>query len=155
MKKTILSIIIITAAIITGKPFAQTSTTMQDIIETVTTKVVDLEEEKNQEIVNITVDLLVNDGKKTVWRFLDPAFSYDLFVIGDRRISKLKITVYKQGKSDWEFVDEISGSSPKLKIYPSEFEQYEFTISVEDFKSGNNTGHFALVLYHDNPEKKK
>jgi hypothetical protein len=128
---------------------------MQDIFETVNTKVVELEEDKNQEVVNVTFDLLVNEGKKTVWRYLDPAFSYDLYVIGDRRIGKLKVTVYKQGKSDWEYVNEISGANPKLKIYPSEFEQYEFTVTVEEFKTGNNTGHFAFMLYHDNPEKKK
>ncbi|HEY3251084.1 MAG TPA: hypothetical protein VGK25_08185 [Ignavibacteria bacterium] len=155
MKKTLLSLIFITAALIPAKLLAQSTTTMQDILETVTAKIVELEEDKNQEIVNVTFDLLVNEGKKTVWRFLDPAFTYDLSIIGDRRISKLKVTVYKQGKSDWEYVDEVSASNPKLKIYPSEYEQYEFTISVADFKSGNNTGHFAFMLYHDNPEKKK
>lgn len=135
--------------------YAQSTTTMQDIMETVSSKVASLEDDNNKEIVNMTFDLLVNDGKKTVWRNLDPSFTYDLIVIGDRRIGKLKISVYKQSKDIWELVGEIAGSSPKMKITPTEFEQYEFTVSVEEFKTGKNTGHFALLLYHENPEKNK
>ena len=138
-----------------SKLYAQSTTTMQDILETVTNKVVELEDDNNKEVVNMTFDLIVNEGKKTVWRNLDPSFTYDLMVIGDRRISKLKVTVYKQGASGWEYVSEFTGSTPKLKIYPTDFEQYEFTVTVEEFKTGKNTGHFALLLYHENPEKNK
>ena len=134
--------------------YTQSTTTMLDILETVTDKVTELEDNSNKEIVNITFDLLVNTGKKTVWRNLDPSFTYDLMVIGDRRISRLKISVYKQGKEGWEYVNEVTASSPKLKIYPTDFEQYEFTVTVDEFKTGKNTGHFALILYHENPEKK-
>ena len=152
MKNSFLSVLF-ALLFVSGFSFSQSNTTMQDILETVTSKVVELEEDKHKEIVNMTFDLLVNTGKKTVWRYLDPSFSYDMVVIGDRRISKLKVTVYKQGASGWELVDEVSGLSPKLKIYPTDFEQYEFTVTVEEFKSGKNTGHFALLLYHENPEK--
>lgn len=69
---------------------------MQDILETVTAKVAELEDQRNQELVNMTFDLLVNTGKKTVWRYLDPSFDYDVMVIGDRRVEKLKVTVYKR-----------------------------------------------------------
>jgi hypothetical protein len=127
---------------------------MQDILETVTAKVAELEDDSNKEIVNMTFDLLVNEGKKTIWRNLDPSFTYELMVIGDRRIGKMKVTVYKQGKEGWEYVNEISGSIPKLKIYPADFEQYEFTVTVEEFKTGKNTGHFVLILYHENPDRK-
>jgi len=154
MKKTYFLLIFAVSILISGSAFSQTNTTMQDIIETATGKIIDLEEDSNKEIVNITFDLLVNTGKKTVLRNLDPSFSYDLMVIGDRRISKLKVTVNKQGASGWEFVDEISGLTPKVKIYPSDFVQYEFTVTVDEFKTGKNVGHFALILYHENPEKK-
>jgi hypothetical protein len=36
-----------------------------------------------------------------------------------------------------------------------EFEQYEFTVTVDEFKTGESTGHFALILYHQNPEKNR
>jgi hypothetical protein len=154
MKKTYFIVFCTVSLLFTNSTFSQSNTTMQDILETVNDKVIVLEDEQNKEIVNITFDLLVNTGKKSVWRSLDPSFSYDLEVIGDRRISKLKLTVYKQGSSGWEYVDEVTGSSPKLKIYPADFEQYEFTVTVDDFRKDKNVGHFAMILYHENPEKK-
>lgn len=155
---------LITTAIILGslflfspRSYSQSATTMQDILETVSAKVVELEDQRNQEIVNMTFDLLVNTGKKTLWRYLDPAFDYDVMVIGDRRIEKLKVTVYKKNAStnEWEFVDEFSDEKPLIRIDPQDFEQYEFTVTVDKFKTGSSTGHFALLLYHQNPERGK
>ena len=111
---------------------------------------------QGQEIVNITMDLLVNNGEKIIWRFLDPAFKYNALVLGDSRISKLRIKVYKKGKTDsktsantdWEFVSELSAANPQLTIGPAEYKQYEFVISADDYKSGASTGHFGLILYH-------
>ena len=137
--------------------FSQSATTMQDIMETVSAKVIELEDQRNQEIVNMTFDLLVNTGKKTIWRYLDPAFDYDVMVLGDRRVEKLKVTVYKKNSktNEWEFVDEYSDDKPVIRLDPQEFEQYEFTVTVDKFKTGSTTGHFALLLYHQNPERGK
>ena len=155
---------LITTAIILGslflfssRSYSQSATTMQDILETVTTKVTELEDQRNQEVVNMTFDLIVNTGKKTMWRYLDPAFDYDVMVIGDRRIEKLKVTVYKKNAKTeaWEFVDEYTDDKPVIRIDPQDFEQYQFTVSVDKFKTGNTTGHFALLLYHQNPERGK
>jgi len=158
MKYLITTAILITSFFIsTGKLHSQSATTMQDILETVSAKVVELEDQRNQEIVNMTFDLLVNTGKKTLWRYLDPAFDYDVMVLGDRRIEKLKVTVYKKNAStnEWEFVDEFSDEKPLIRIDPQDFEQYEFTVTVDKFKTGSSTGHFALLLYHQNPERGK
>ena len=136
--------------------FSQSETTMQDILEKVTNKVVELEDEKGQEVVNITLDLLVRTtGKKQVTRYLDPSFDYKVIVIGDRRISKLNMVVYKKSKKDWDYVTEASGSAPQIDLTPSDFEQYEFTVNVDQFKGDNMTGHFALFIYHIDPTKKK
>ncbi|MGH2576044.1 MAG: hypothetical protein ACRDFC_10135 [Ignavibacteria bacterium] len=153
--KTFLNILFLIIFVSWGKnfTFAQSSTTMQDIIETVTAKIVELEDEKSQEVVNITMDLLVRDGKKTLYRFLDPSFDYTMIAIGDRRISKLKVTVYKKTADNWEYVAEVSDAKPEIKIFPANFEQYEFTIAVDEFKGNNTTGHYAILLYHRNPEK--
>lgn len=132
---------------------AQSSTTMQDIITTVEKKVIELEDTQNQEVVNMTFDLIVGQGKKTVWRNLDPSFAYNVSVLGDRRISKIKLSVRKKGTTDWEVVDELSDAKPTLRVEPTEFAQYEFSVSVDEFKTGNTTGHFALLLYHKNPER--
>jgi hypothetical protein len=143
--------------ILNSQTYSQSATTMQDILETVSAKVVELEDQRNQEIVNMTFDLIVNTGKKTVWRYLDPAFDYDVMVLGDRRVEKLKITVYKKNakSNEWEFVDEYTDDKPVIRIDPQDFEQYEFTVTVDKFKTGNTTGHFALLLYHQNPERGK
>ena len=157
--KTILfaAFILCSLVFLNRQTYSQSSTTMQDILETVSAKVIELEDQRNQEVVNMTFDLLVNTGKKTVWRYLDPSFDYDVMVIGDRRVEKLKVTVYKKDNAsgDWKFVDEYTDDKPVLRIDPQEFEQYEFTVTVDKFKSGNTTGHFALLLYHQNPERGK
>jgi hypothetical protein len=154
MKKSALLVLSLIFAFSLSKPaFSQSTTTMQDIFETVSKKIVDLEETQNQEVVNVTFDLIVSTNKKIVYRFLDPAFAYNVSVIGDRRISKVKISIRKKGDADWEYVDEMSGSNPTLRIEPTAFDQYEFTMSVDEFKAENNTGHFAFLLYHKNPER--
>jgi len=158
MKYLITTAIILSSLFLfTARSFSQSATTMQDIMETVSAKVIELEDQRNQEIVNMTFDLLVNTGKKTLWRYLDPAFDYDVMVLGDRRIENIKVTVYKKNAStnEWEFVDEYSDSRPVIRIDPQDFEQYEFTVTVDKFKTGSTTGHFALLLYHQNPERGK
>ncbi|HAX47728.1 MAG TPA: hypothetical protein PK605_13560 [Ignavibacteria bacterium] len=158
MKYLITTAIILSSLFLfNSRSFSQSATTMQDIMETVSAKVIELEDQRNQEIVNMTFDLLVNTGKKTLWRYLDPAFDYDVMVLGDRRIENIKVTVYKKnaGTNEWEFVDEYSDSRPVIRIDPQDFEQYEFTVTVDKFKTGSTTGHFALLLYHQNPERGK
>ncbi len=158
MKYLITTAIIISSLFLfSPRVYSQSATTMQDILETVSGKVIELEDQRNQEIVNMTFDLLVNTGKKTIWRYLDPAFDYDVMVLGDRRIEKLKVTVYKKNSktNEWEFVDEYSDDKPVIRLDPQEFEQYEFTVTVDKFKTGSTTGHFALLLYHQNPERGK
>ncbi len=138
---------------LSGAARAQSTTTMQDIFETVNKKIVDLEETQNQEVVNVTFDLIVGTNKKVILRYLDPAFAYNVSALGDRRISKIKIAIRKKNGDDWVNVDEMSGEKPTLRVEPSDYNQYEFTISVDEFKEGNTTGHFALLLYHKNPER--
>lgn len=157
MKFSAILLFIMCTVFATSSSYSQSTTTVQDILETATKKVVELEEQRNQEIVNFTVDLLVNQGKKTVLRFLDPSFDYDVLVIGDRRIESLKITVNKRNSQTGEltYVDEFSAANPLIRLDPSDFEQYEFTVTVDKFRIGDSAGHFALILYHQNPERGK
>lgn len=154
MKKILqLSLFLAIFSVFSSGVLSQSTTTMQDIFETVSDKIVDLEEKSDKEVVNVTFDLLVNQNSKSIYRFLDGQFTYDLTVIGDRRVGSFKIKVYKRGVNDWELVDEASGLNPKIKLYPSGFEEYKFVVTVKEFKGSNNAGHFALILYHENPEK--
>jgi hypothetical protein len=131
----------------------QSATTMQDILETVTEKVIYLEDTKDQEIVNISIDLLVNKGKKVLYRYLDPSFDYIAIAIGDRRISSLRLKVYKKNEGKWEYVTEESGNSPQISLLPRSNDEYEFTISVDEFEAGERAGHYAILLYHKDPLK--
>ena len=153
--KTFLSFIVILIFVIslTRSLYAQSETTMQDILETVTGKTTELEDEKDQEIVNITIDLLGGSNIKTVTRYLDPAFDYTVIAFGDRRISKLRLNVKRMNGADWEYVSEVTGSMPDLKITPPDYVMYSFTINVEEFKPDKSTGHFAILIYHKNPLK--
>lgn len=135
--------------------FSQSETTVQDILETASSKVTQLEDEKDQEVVNMTIDLLVNQGRKTITRALDPNFTYTVMVIGDRRINKINLTSYVQTGRSREFVNELSSSAPVMTIKPDSFDLYDFIVSVDSFKGSNVTGHFALILYHEDPTKKK
>jgi hypothetical protein len=150
-----LSLILAVFCVFNAKVLPQSTTTMQDIFETVSGKVTDLEEKSNKEVVNVTFDLLVNQNSKSIYRFLDGAFTYDMALVGDRRVGSFKVSVYKQGASDWELVETASGLNPKIKLYPKDFEEFQFVVAVTDFKGSNNAGHFALILYHDNPEKSR
>lgn len=155
MKKTFIPIyLLISFFVLSYKGFSQSSTTMQDILQTATAKVIALEEQDKKEVVNTTMDLLVNKNTKTIWRYLDPTYSYNVLVIGDRRISKLKLLVYKRDSktNEWKFISEISADKPELKLDPTAFEEYEFTISSDEYWSGNSAGHFAFILYHQLPE---
>jgi len=155
MKTFISAFVILIFTFCSGTVYSQSETTMQDILEKVTNRVVSLEEKKDQEIVNITIDLIVRTtGKKQVTRYLDPSFDYKVMLIGDRRISKLNLLVYKKTKEEWEYVTEATSSIPQIEITPSDFEQYEFTVSVDSFKGDNLTGHFALLIYHKDPTKR-
>ncbi len=154
-KKLLFTTLIIFCFTFNSKTFSQSPTTMQDIMEKTHKKIIDLEDQKSQEIVHVTMDLLVGNRKKVSWRYLDPSFDYTLFVTGDRRINKIKVTVYKKNSSngEWIFVNEYTGGSPELKIQPTEYEQYEFSVTVDEFKSGDSAGHFILMLYHRDPIK--
>lgn len=135
--------------------YCQSSTTMQDILSEVNEKVKNLEERKDKEIVNITLDLLVRSSEKRIYRYLDPSFDYDVMVFGDRRINLLKLKICKIDSSTGELnvVAEHSSGEPQMRIKPDEFEQYVFIVTAVEYRQGDSAGHFALILYHENPEK--
>ena len=132
---------------------AQSATTMQDILETVTEKTLYLEDTKDQEIVNISIDLLVRSGEKVLYRYLDPSFDYYVVAYGDRRISSLTLSVNRKHDGEWEFVTEKTDSSLQIMLLPSSNDQYEFIITVDKFVEDEMAGHYAIMIYHKDPLK--
>ena len=127
---------------------AQSETTMQDIVEQVSNRTKELEKDNNLEIVNITIDLLVRDAGKSFIRYLDPDFEYTAIVIGDRRIDSLTLSVYRPGISDVEYVSESKGKFPLVHFSIIEPELFEFMVNVNRYSGCNETGHFAVIIYH-------
>lgn len=137
--------------------YAQISTTsMQDIIDSVKERINQLENVQDMEVVNVTIDLIVGGGEKYVYRYLDNSFDYKALVIGDRRIGKMNLVVRKQNDKDEKriMVDKVKGKNILLDIFPDSRAFYEFTLSVGEYNEDNNAGHFAFLLYHLDPLKK-
>lgn len=130
---------------------AQNETTMQDIIEEVSNRTQELEKDRNLEIVNITMDLLVKDSRKSFIRYLDPDFEYTAIAIGDRRIDLLTLSVFRPGISDIEYVSEVSGKFPLVHFSIIQPELFEFVVNVNRYSESNITGHFAVIIYHKKP----
>ena len=128
--------------------FAQSETSMQDIVENVSGRIKELEKDNDIEIVNVTIDLLVKDSRKSFIRYLDPDFEYTAIAIGDRRIDSLTLSVYRPGISDVEYVSESKGKFPLVHFSIIEPELFEFMVNVNKYSESNMTGHFAVIIYH-------
>ena len=128
--------------------FGQSETSVQDIMENVSGRIKELEKDNNVEIVNVTIDLLVKDSRKSFIRYLDPDFEYTAIAIGDRRIDSLTLSVYRPGISDIEYVSESRGKFPLVHFTIIEPELFEFMVNVNRYSESNLTGHFAVIIYH-------
>ncbi len=148
MKKLTVYTIFLFISISISTCLAQNETTMQDIIEQVSGRLKELEKDKRLEIVNVTIDLLVKDGRKSFIRYLDPNFDYTVIAIGDRRIDTLTLTVYRPGFSDIEYVSENTAEIPMVHFSILEPEPFEFVVNVNKYSGSNITGHFAVIIYH-------
>lgn len=157
MKKVYFIALFIFTILNSKSSFAQLSeTTMKDIIDSVSFNLINLEDNLDKEIVNVTIDLLAGTkSEKRIYRYLDNGFNYNLNLIGDRRISELNVEVNRKSSEKWIKVDRIAGNNPQLEIYPDEYSLYEFIINVKSFNEDNTAGHFAFLLYHDDPVKSK
>lgn len=151
MKKLIVFVLFILVFIPSKIIFSQSETSMQDIFEKISEKRKVLEEENKQEIVNVTIDLLIKDIQKSFVRYLDPSFDYTIIAIGDRRIDKLTLTVNRPGIPDWQYVTENSGTMPMVHISLVDSEPFEFAVNVNRYSAKNEAGHFAVIIYHRIP----
>jgi hypothetical protein len=132
--------------------YSQDETSIQDILSKATKRVEALENQ-DQEVVNMTIELLVGTAKgKTIYRNLDNTFKYTIVGIPDKRIGKISIVVYKKVKGEWEFVTEVSEAFPTLTIQPVDYDMYEITVKCDEFNEGYRGGHLAVLIYHPKPQ---
>jgi len=130
---------------------AQDETSMKDIQAKVTAFSNQLEQDKSFEIVNVTMDLIVNDDSKSFTRYLDPSYDYTITAFGDSRIDKLTLNVNNGTSSDFEYIAESVAANPSISVKPTGYSQYEFTISKAKYYGNNTSGHFAVIIYHRTP----
>jgi len=108
-----------------------------------------IEDSLQVEIVRIEYDLLFTT--KNSYRVLYKGWKYGIFAIGDYRIKRLSISVYKKENDEWKFIS--SSSTDKytaLSIIDQKDknEEYAFQVKAEEFEEGYKAGHYALIIYH-------
>ena len=108
-----------------------------------------IEDSLKAEIVRIEYDLLFST--KPSYRTLYKGWKYGIFVIGDYRIKKLSISVYKKEAGEWKFISKSSTDKyTALSIIEpkEETEEYAFQVKAEEFEEGYKAGHYAIIVYH-------
>ena len=108
-----------------------------------------IEDTLNVEIVRIEYDLLFST--KDSYRTLYKGWKYGIFAIGDYRIKKISIEIYKKVGTEWRYVSTTSKDKyTALSIIDQKDknEDYAFRVKVEEFEEGYKAGHYALIVYH-------
>jgi hypothetical protein len=148
MKKLSLFSILLFILIIVRTCKSQNDVSMKEIQDKVSAYTKQLEEDKNVEIVNITIDLIVKDATKTFSRDLDPSFDYYVTTFGDSRIDKLTLTVSDGNSTELNYLAESTAPNPSINIKPTGTSSYEFSVNVKKYSGDNLSGHFAVIIYH-------
>ena len=152
MKTLNIYIIIALSLFATGNIFSQGEISMQDIQNKVAAYTKQLEESDKFEVVNITIDLIVKDGTKTFSRTLDPLFEYYVVVLGDDKIHRLSLTVDNGKQTEYEYIPESTRANTSINIKPTEYADYDFTVSNAKYFQNYQSGHFAVIIYHQNQQ---
>ncbi|MBN1250660.1 MAG: hypothetical protein JXR51_15375 [Bacteroidales bacterium] len=107
-----------------------------------------IEDTLKVEIVRIEYDLIFTT--KSSFRTLYTGWKYGIYAIGDYRIKKISIAVYKSVNKEWQYVTTVNpGAYSALSlIEPEETEDYLFQVKVEEFEEGFSAGHYSLIIYH-------
>jgi len=107
-----------------------------------------IEDTMNVEIVRLEYDLIFD--KKVTYRTLFKGWKYGIVVIGDYRIKKVNVHIYKKVDEKWDFV-RSSNTQNHLAIVneePLENGDYLFQIIVDEFAEGYKAAHYSFIVYH-------
>ena len=107
-----------------------------------------IEDTMNVEIVRLEYDLIFKE--KITYRTLSKGWKYGIVAIGDYRIKKINVHIYKKINDKWDFIR--SSNSQKylatVNEEPLENGDYLFQIAVDEFAEGYKAGHYAIIIYH-------
>ncbi len=107
-----------------------------------------IEDTMNVEIVRIEYDLIFD--KKVTYRTLYKGWKYGIVVIGDYRIKKINVHLYKYVNDDWQFIRSGKGEDyfSLVNEEPQEKGDYLMQITADEFEEGYKAGHYSIIIYH-------
>ncbi len=107
-----------------------------------------IEDTMNVEIVRIEYDLIFD--KKITYRTLYKGWKYGIVVIGDYRLKKINVHLYKYVNDEWKFLRSGKGDSyfSLVNEEPLEKGDYLMQITADEFEEGYKAGHYAIIIYH-------
>ncbi len=107
-----------------------------------------IEDTMNVEIVRIEYDLIFD--KKVTYRTLYKGWKYGIVVIGDYRIKKINVHLYKYVNDDWQFIRSGKGEDyfSLVNEEPEEKGDYLMQITADEFEEGYKAGHYSIIIYH-------
>jgi hypothetical protein len=107
-----------------------------------------VEDTLKAEIVRIEYDLLYKS--KDTFRELFKSANYGICVVGDYRIKKMDIKIYKEKNGEWVFLKQNDESSNivLLTVKPDEDASYRFELIAKEYKEGFQAGHYCAIIFH-------
>ncbi len=107
-----------------------------------------IEDTMNVEIVRLEYDLIFD--KKITYRTLYKGWKYGIVAIGDYRIKKISVHIYKKVNEKWDFIRSSEGNNYLAMVNeePQENGDYLFQIVVDEFAEGFKAGHYSIIVYH-------
>jgi len=107
-----------------------------------------IEDTLNVEIVRIEYDLIFD--KKVTYRTLYKGWKYGIVAIGDYRIKKINVHLYKWVNEEWKYINSSESTDyfALLTEEPEEQGDYLIQITADEFQEGYKAGHYSVIIYH-------
>ena len=130
--------------------FAQT---MQTTLSEATKVVIQVEEELDMEIVNITFDLTTSTEWKWTYRDLYTGWNYVIYAAGQMvKVADMDLRVMKKNANDdWETIEEdvLADFSAAVAISPEVTERYAIGVKVAEFEDGYTACNYYILIAHE------
>lgn len=127
-------------------------TTMADIF-VIGAALVGKLEDSGQEVVHVDFDIITTDTK-SIYRTLQPGWTYTISGFADHRVADLDIIVYKHVGDSWLEItrDQMVDNYPTVSLAPISSSYYRIDVSAYRFQEGYTAAHYGLVIFHALPK---
>lgn len=102
-----------------------------------------LEMEKGYRVIRLEFDRIYDNANS--FRYLNEGVEYEIIVLGDEKVEKISLKVYKQLNNVWSLVgsDEGDNIGATVRYKPIDYGLYRFSLSVDTKESYAN---YCLML---------